>query len=270
MSLQEVTLNLKGHQHCSTGHLKASCHLSHLRQAAVLVPLFQTSSGEVRVLLTQRSNKLRSHPGETCFPGGKVDDTCDTDHIACALRETREELGVEEERIHVIGCLPAVLSKHFLCVVPVVARIQIDGLILQPNRDEVEHVFSVPLQMFLSTDFPNSKYSWYDGHWGDDVMFRVHQWEYMVTRSVIQDTGMTMLHTPYEQNKRMTRKQARINSPDTGKTFVIWGLTAAVLIQTAMIAFKKPPSFEVIPPGDDRYCILSDITVENGRIVRKG
>lgn len=43
--------------------------------AAVLVLLYERAGGGgLRVLLTTRSKELRSHPGQTALPGGKVDD----------------------------------------------------------------------------------------------------------------------------------------------------------------------------------------------------
>jgi len=45
--------------------------------AAVLVMLYERPGGRggLRVLLTTRSKELRSHPGQTALPGGKVDKT---------------------------------------------------------------------------------------------------------------------------------------------------------------------------------------------------
>ena len=45
--------------------------------AAVLVVLYERPGGRggLRVLLTTRSKELRSHPGQTALPGGKVDKT---------------------------------------------------------------------------------------------------------------------------------------------------------------------------------------------------
>jgi peroxisomal coenzyme A diphosphatase NUDT7 len=43
-------------------------------RAAVLVLLYERAGG-LRVLLTTRSRELRSHPGQTALPGGKVDQS---------------------------------------------------------------------------------------------------------------------------------------------------------------------------------------------------
>lgn len=53
--------------------------------AAVLVLLYERA-GDLRVLLTTRSKTLRSHPGQTALPGGKVDDT-DDDVLSTAVSD---------------------------------------------------------------------------------------------------------------------------------------------------------------------------------------
>ena len=253
--LQTVSSNLQ--RHCSAN---ADTYLSD-RHAAVLVPLYETPEGRIRVVLTQRNTSLRTHSGEVCFPGGKVDPADDSNHITCALRETREELGIDtDSMVQVLGCLQPFLSKHLLSVTPVVAIIKdIESIRFNPNTEEVEHVFSAPLEMFLAA---GTAYSSMDAPWGD-FMFRMHAWEYVVTRPLAQDTGV------FEHGRRMTRRQAQILSPDAGQSFLIWGLTAAILIHVASIGFAREPAFEVIPSNDERYCLLSDIVVVDKDTIRR-
>ncbi|KXZ41677.1 hypothetical protein GPECTOR_324g38 [Gonium pectorale] len=117
------------------------------RAAAVLVGLFEDERGVVRVLLTQRSARLRSHRGEVCLPGGKRDEG-DPDDAATALREAHEELGLDPSRVTVLGRLPPVLSKHHLSVTPVLALLSPDA-VPSPNPAEVAAAFTVPLAVFL-------------------------------------------------------------------------------------------------------------------------
>jgi 8-oxo-dGTP pyrophosphatase MutT (NUDIX family) len=58
-----------------------------------------------RLLLTLRTDKVRTHKGEISFPGGVRHDE-DPDLLATALRETEEELGIPRGAFEVVGRLP--------------------------------------------------------------------------------------------------------------------------------------------------------------------
>ena len=80
---------------------KRSLPVDGLVTAAVLVPIFQ-KNGALHVLLTKRSDMVEHHRGEISFPGGKLDLT-DPDLESCALRETREEIGILPTDVKVLA-----------------------------------------------------------------------------------------------------------------------------------------------------------------------
>ena len=121
-----------------------------LPRASVLVPLFRQGD-TLRVLLTQRPLHLKSHPGEVCFPGGRQDPDDECNDVETALREAWEEVGLERTNIQPLCRLATVESKGGLCVTPIVGLLEPPEVVhqLKVSKDEVESVFSVPIEYFL-------------------------------------------------------------------------------------------------------------------------
>jgi 8-oxo-dGTP pyrophosphatase MutT (NUDIX family) len=113
--------------------------------AAVLVPLVERDS-QLTVLLTQRAAHLKSHSGQISFPGGRL-ETGETP-LEGALREAREEVGLESGFVTLAGYLPDHILTSGFRVTPVVAFVRA-GFIAQPHAREVEEVFEVPLDFIF-------------------------------------------------------------------------------------------------------------------------
>ncbi|HET9389657.1 MAG TPA: CoA pyrophosphatase [Steroidobacteraceae bacterium] len=110
--------------------------------AAVLVPLIDRPGG-MTVLLTQRASQLKRHAGQISFPGGHI-ETADQGPLAAALREAREEIGLDERLVSLAGYLPDHILLSGYRVTPVVAFVQ-PGFELLLDEREVEDSFEIPL-----------------------------------------------------------------------------------------------------------------------------
>jgi len=112
-------------------------------KTAVLLPLVEFE-GEICVLFEVRSNDLRNQPGEICFPGGSI-DVSDPAPLAAALRETREELGLNGDDIEYVAPLDILITPFNVIVYPYVGIIQ-DCRKIKPNASEVDQLLYVPLE----------------------------------------------------------------------------------------------------------------------------
>jgi 8-oxo-dGTP pyrophosphatase MutT (NUDIX family) len=139
--------------------------------AAVLVPLVQRE--ELTALFTQRATQLRNHAGQISFPGGRIDPGDDGPRVA-ALREAREEIGLDERFVSVIGYLPDHLVITGFRVTPVVAFVQ-PGFELLLASDEVEDTFEVPVSYLFdpANHVLRRRRSGATGEWADfrDIPF---------------------------------------------------------------------------------------------------
>jgi 8-oxo-dGTP pyrophosphatase MutT (NUDIX family) len=128
------------------------------RHSAVLI-LFGEGPDGPDLLFIERAVTLRSHAGQPAFPGGAQDDT-DDGPVGAALREAREEVGLDPVGVEILGTLPDLwLPPSGFVVTPVVgwwrdphdvgvvddaevaavARIPIAELVDPANRLRVSH-----------------------------------------------------------------------------------------------------------------------------------
>ena len=115
--------------------------------AAVLIAV--TDRPQPGLILTQRPQGMRDHPGQVAFPGGKIDQG--EDAIAAALREAEEELAMRRADVRVIGATDHYQTGTGFDITPVLGVVPPD-LPLVANPHEVEAWFEAPLDLMLGRD----------------------------------------------------------------------------------------------------------------------
>lgn len=115
------------------------------RQSAVLILFGPGAHGGEDVVLTQRSQSMRSHPGQVSFPGGAI-DPLDSGPVSAALREAQEEVGLDPMGVQVIAQLPALyLPPSNFVVTPVLGWWARPSPISVVDHLEVARVLRAPL-----------------------------------------------------------------------------------------------------------------------------
>jgi len=170
---------------------------------------------------------LRSHPGQTALPGGKVDEA-DGDFVQTAYREAYEEVGLPLDCPHIntICILEPFISKYTLLVTPVIALLTDMSVLahLKASEAEVDHIFDHPLEAVLDPSLTSKE---------PLVAIGSEDWPYDVEFHNSSDTPIPWLGGVLY---RMHRFRS-IASP-------VKGLTADILIKTAEIAYNRDPSYE--------------------------
>lgn len=117
--------------------------------SGVLIPLFPDEEQDLNVILTLRTDLIR-HAGQISFPGGRSDE--DESAIDTALRETKEEIGISESNIQILGSLtPFYLYKSHNQITPIVGCLEKKPE-MQRNPIEVEEIITVKLDTLLAEE----------------------------------------------------------------------------------------------------------------------
>lgn len=116
-----------------------------LTPAAVLIGLVEREHG-LSVIMTRRSDTLRQHTGQVALPGGRIDSG--ETAWACALREAREEIGLDPALVSLVGLSTTYRTGTGYRITPVVGFVAAD-CVLEPNPDEVADIFETPFGFLM-------------------------------------------------------------------------------------------------------------------------
>ena len=144
--MQQLTQRLKRHKKPVRNYGPVE------KKAAVAIGLLATDEG-VSLLMIRRAKRAGDPwSGHMGFPGGRRDRE-DADNLACALRETREELGLDLMQAGELICELGDLNTNWrpdrpeMLISPFVFALH-EAPVLTPNH-EVDGVVWVPLQFLL-------------------------------------------------------------------------------------------------------------------------
>lgn len=170
---------------------------------AVLIP-FVEKDGQAHILFEVRSGSV-SQPGEVCFPGGHIEKK--ERPLDCAVRETREELGIPKHCIKVLGPFDVLHNYTNVTIHPFVGMISYEDVKnMEINEAEVKETFLVPVSFFTENE--------------------PYVYEYDVVPQIGDDFPYHMLDSADKYNWRRGRCAVPIFQYE-GKC--IWGITARIL-----------------------------------------
>ena len=186
--------------------------------SAVLIPIIVLDNSEF-VLFEKRSSTVRQ-PGEISFPGGHFDLRYDKDFLSTAIRETSEELGIENTCIEIIGSIGTLVAPMGVIVETYLGILKINSLDeLKIDHKEVERFFLIPLKYFI-----NNK---------PEVYFtRLELYPYITKEDGEKEELLPVkeLGLPEKYSLPWTRGKHRVLVYKTSEE-VIWGITAELIFE---------------------------------------
>ena len=156
--------------------------LSSVKMSSVLLLLFPEGE-QLYICLTKRPHTMKHHPGQISFPGGKVEKD-DTSAEMTALREAREEVGIDQHQIEILGKLSDLyVEVSQFSIQPFLAWAdqkpeflvdfgEVEKLILFPVSDFITNEIISEIELETVTGSLRVKYYPYDGEfiWGATAM----------------------------------------------------------------------------------------------------
>lgn len=203
--------------------------------ASVLVPLrLEPSSGELVVILTRRTRRLKRHAGEVALPGGKRDAADGLSDRTTALREAAEEIGLHSDDVLEVLCeLERPVAVGGIITGVVVATV---SPMFKPvaNPNEVDAVFEMPLRAFVEG--------------GEAWEYRAEDLKPNVADDCEGNHGRRPMRTHYFTQRGGTLATSNEADSAVANEYLVWGLTSGILIHVAELVFGTAPAFQKNSP----------------------
>jgi coenzyme A diphosphatase NUDT7 len=164
---------------------------------------------------------MRSHKGQVCFVGGKQDRT-DKNEIETAFREAHEEINIRTESLTFLAQTCPILTSASVVVTPIICLFDKSNFKPIINKNEVELIFDLPTDRFLSSTGHTSKQM--KSVNGD--IYNIHYFDDQIE----------------------------------GRKITTWGLTAYLCILISSYLHQRNPSFPIDPSLEFKYNQLNEFT----------
>ncbi len=134
------------------GFARQACPLEGRVAAAVALTLVDDDTGAACFVLTRRAARLANHGGQWALPGGRLDPA--ETHEQAALRELREEVGLEVSAHAILGVLDDYPTRSGFVITPIVVWGGPANR-LEPDPSEVASIHRVPLHELERPGLPH-------------------------------------------------------------------------------------------------------------------
>ena len=185
---------------------------------SVVMLLLAEVDNEYHLVFQKRNENIRQG-GEVSFPGGIFDSNLDRDKKSTAIRETCEELGIEEKDVEVVGIMDTMVAPMGAVIDVFVGVLKKDVNSIDFNKDEVERIFTIPVTFFQENN-PEIYY----------ILTRFHSSEFDKV------TGDEKVYLPVKELELPDRYlepwgdfKLKVYVYRTTEE-VIWGITASIIV----------------------------------------
>ncbi len=142
------------------------------KQSAVMVLLLKDFDENLSVLFTLRSEKLKSHQGQISFPGGRMENN--ETPLNAALRETKEEIGINSEEINVLFQLSDLYVPPSNSIIHPFVGVIPHNLKFNLSKNEVKEIIVKDLDFFLDDSNSKEEYWEFNGRVTKIPLWHIH------------------------------------------------------------------------------------------------